>query len=187
MQGVESGRMLHGHKLLERIGEGRYGEVWRAEYLGQPVALKIFTDLRKPFEVRREALAQYALGRLEGEEGRHFPRVEHLDLEAQPPYIRMEFVDGTTLERLLEQGGLPVERRLELGERILEALSAVHRRGFIHGDLSPSNVLVGSDGGVRLIDIGYGAAEAGTDIAVSAHGSCRATLRKIQFAFRTSI
>ena len=84
MQDLAVGRAIHGHKLLEKVGRGHYGEVWRAEYLGQEVALKIFTGDRKPAHLRREVFAQYALGRIDGPEGRWFPRVDHLDLDAAP-------------------------------------------------------------------------------------------------------
>lgn len=173
MRDVGTGVLLHGHRLLEKIGEGHYGEVWRAEYLGHPVALKIFSGSRRPAHIRHEAFAQYELGRLPGDEGRGFPRVEHVDLDADPPYLRMELIDGTPLEDLPE---FPLEERLAVGERILEALAVVHRRGFVHGDLSPLNVLVAPDRSVRLIDVGYGALfESAGDIAISTTGEDRPT------------
>jgi len=169
MREVEANSVVHGHRLLEKIGEGNYGEVWRAEFLGQVVALKLFRGGRRPADVRREALAQYALGRLPGDEGRHFPRVEHVDLNADPPYVRMEFVDGTPLEDLLGGASPPLEERIGIGLKVLEALEAVHHHGFVHGDLSALNVLVTPDRGVRLIDVGYGALfeEDPSDIAIS--------------------
>lgn len=168
MQVLSSGAVIHGHTLIERIGGGHYGEVWRAEYLGQPVALKIFQGDRKPSHLQREAFAQYALGRMAGGDARFFPRVEHLDLVADPPYLRMELVDGTPLETLLAHAPLPLESRLSIGESILRALAAVHRAGFVHGDLSPLNVLVATDRSVRLIDVGFGALfPTEGDIAVS--------------------
>ena len=54
MQDVDIGGILHGHKLIEKVGRGHYGEVWRAEYMGHEVALKIFTGDRKPAHLRRE-------------------------------------------------------------------------------------------------------------------------------------
>ncbi len=169
MREVAPGEVVHGHRLVERIGEGHYGQVWRAEYMGQTVALKLFDGSRRAAHLRREAFAQYALGRLEGEEARFFPRVEHIDLEADPPYLRMELIDGTPLEDLLSSPAIPLEERLAVGERILEALAVVHRRDFVHGDLSPLNVLVAPDRSVRLIDVGYGALfeESPGDIALS--------------------
>jgi hypothetical protein len=136
--------------------------------LGHPVALKVFTGGRRPAHLRRELFAQYALGRLEGAESRWFPRVDHIDLDAEPPYMRMELIEGEPLERLLANPALSLEERLGIAEKILEALAVVHRHDFVHGDLSPQNVLVAPDRSVRLIDVGFGALfEDGADIAVS--------------------
>jgi len=157
MQDLAVGGSLHGHKLIEKVGRGHYGEVWRAEYMDHEVALKIFTGDRKPAHLRREVFAQYALGRLDGAEGRWFPRVEHLDLDADPPYLRMEFIEGSPLEELIATPALSLDERLAIGEQVLRALAAVHAHDFVHGDLSPLNVLVTPSRDVRLIDVGYGA------------------------------
>jgi len=168
MQDLAAGGTIHGHKLLEKVGRGHYGEVWRAEYMDHEVALKIFTGDRKPAHLRREVFAQYALGRLEGQEGRWFPRVEHLDLDADPPFLRMEFIEGSPLEELLSNPALSLDERLSIGEQILRALAAVHQHDFVHGDLSPLNVLVTLSREVRLIDVGYGALfDTSADVALS--------------------
>lgn len=148
------GQQVHGHRLLEKVGEGAFGDVWRADYLGQTVAIKILR--RKIRSENHELFAQYALGRLAGPDARFFPRIEHVELEADPAYIRMELIEGRPLEDLIHDPALPLARRLEIGARLLEALDAVHRHGFVHGDLSPANVLVDREGGVKLIDVGFG-------------------------------
>lgn len=140
---------MNGHRLIEKIGGGAFGEVWRADLDGRPVAVKILR--RRPRS--REVLAQVALGRLTGPDARFFPRVEEADLESDPPWLRMELVEGRPLETVL--AGLTLPQRLDLGLRLLEALDAVHRHDFVHGDLSPNNVLVTRDG-VKLIDVGFG-------------------------------
>ncbi len=176
MVDVAAGRTVAGHRLLEKIGEGHFGEVWKADYLGHTVAVKLFTKGMKRSNLRREAFAQYALGRLEGADGHFFPRVEHIELEGEPPYMRMEFVEGRPLEDLLANPTLSLEQRLALGAQILESVAAVHRHGFVHGDLSPLNILVAHDGGVKLIDVGYGALfdENAQDVAISHEGDDRA-------------
>jgi predicted Ser/Thr protein kinase/ribosomal protein L40E len=168
MQDLAVGESIHGHKLIEKVGRGHYGEVWRAEYMGHEVALKIFSGDRKPAHLRREVFAQYALGRLDGAEGRWFPRVEHLDLDADPPFLRMEFIEGSPLEELLSNPSLELDERLAIGEQVLRALAAVHAHDFVHGDLSPLNVLVTPSRDVRLIDVGYGALfDTTADVALS--------------------
>jgi hypothetical protein len=174
MEDVIVGGTLHGHKLLEKVGQGLYGEVWRAEYLDHEVALKVFTGDRKPAHLRREVFAQYALGRLQGPEGRWFPRVDHLDLDADPPYLRMEFIDGGPLSDHLADPSLTLDERLALGEQVLRALATVHTHDFVHGDLSPLNVMVTPSRDVRLIDVGYGALfDGAADVALSTTGEDR--------------
>ena len=149
--------VVAGHRLLERLGGGHYGEVWKADFMGQPVALKLFNRRRKVADWRREVFAQFALGRLQGADAKFFPRVEHVDVAADPAFLRMELIDGKPLEDLMFSPTAPLEERMALGLRILEALAAVHRHGYVHGDLSPSNVLVTRTGDIKLIDVGYGA------------------------------
>jgi len=174
MRDVAEKKVVHGHRLREKLGEGLYGEVWRAEHGGREVALKLFNRGRRPAHLKRELFAQVALGRLEGEDARWFPRIDHLDLDADPPYVRMELIDGTPLETLLANPSLPLDERLEIGRKILRALGVVHARDFVHGDLSPLNVLVTAERDVRLIDVGFGAlVQDSADIALSTTGEDR--------------
>ncbi|HLG42616.1 MAG TPA: protein kinase [Planctomycetota bacterium] len=164
MDTLKSGDRIHNHLLLEKLGEGGYGEVWKSEYFGTQVALKVFTKAERLANIRNEIVAQYRLGRLDGPDGRYFPRVEHIDVDASPPYMRMELVAGVSLEvyqkanpRLLAQD------RLALAKLVLEGLAVVHRLGFVHGDLSPGNILVTSAAQVKIIDVGFGAVFQPTD------------------------
>jgi serine/threonine-protein kinase len=158
------GSTVHGHRLLDRLGSGRSGSVWRADFAGRPCALKLVTAPRDPAALRRELDVQAALSRLPAADARWFPRVEKVDLDADPAYVRMELVDGVSLDAAPPAA---LEVRLAVAERVLRALDAVHRAGFVHGDLAPRNVLVSPSGAVKLIDVGYGG-DAAADIAVSA-------------------
>src|SRR6185436_20870252 len=87
---------------------------------------------------------------------------------ADPPYLRMEFIEGSPLEELIATPALSLDERLAIGEKVLRALAAVHAHDFVHGDLSPLNVLVTPAREVRLIDVGYGALfDAAADVALS--------------------
>jgi hypothetical protein len=156
---LREGAEVAGHRLIEKLGQGRFGQVWKAAHDGGACALKLFSRPARMAQLRRGALAQYALGRLPAPAGRFFPRVDRIDLEHDPPYMRMELVAGVSLEEVIGAGELPLERRLALGRQILEALAVIHAQGFVHGDLSPHNVIVSADGepSVRLIDVGFGA------------------------------
>jgi hypothetical protein len=167
MPDTNTGPKIAGHRLDVRIGGGHFGDVWKAEFEGRPVAVKVLRG-RVP-ALRREAFAQQELGRVTGPDAVYFPRIEAVDFDHDPPFVRMELVDARPLEDAIRDGGLPLERRLAIARGVLEALDAVHRRGFVHGDLSPGNVLVAPDGSVKLIDVGCGALfdEGARDIEMS--------------------
>jgi len=156
MPDTSAGPRIQGHKLESRIGGGHFGDVWKGEFEGRPVAIKVFKARGRLPALRRETFAQESLGRLTGSDAAFFPRVEAVDLDHDPAYVRMELVDARPLEDTIRDGALPLENRLLLARRILEALDAVHRHGFVHGDLSPGNILVAPDGFVKLIDVGCG-------------------------------
>jgi serine/threonine protein kinase len=168
MKTLTPGQVVEGHTLIEKIGEGGFGEVWKAEYYGDTVALKIFPRTEGLHHIRSEAVAQYRLGRMNHPDAKYFPRVEHISLDSETPYLRMEYLEGMSLDNYLKENtALTLEQRIALCERILQALSAVHRHNFVHGDLSPGNIIIGPDGAVRLIDVGIGVAFEQEDVRAS--------------------
>jgi TolB-like protein/Tfp pilus assembly protein PilF len=131
------------------------GEVYRATdtRLGRDVALKILGadvahDPERLGRFRREAkvLAQLdhpnivTIYSVEESEGLHF--------------LTMQLVEGLPLDRLICQGGLPVEQILEIAEALAEALAAAHEKGIVHRDLKPANVMVTTEGRVKVLDFG---------------------------------
>src|SRR5262245_19325234 len=157
MPDASAGPRIAGHRLNRRIGRGLFGEVWAGEYEGRPVAVKIIHAHGHAPALRRQACAQEALSRVPGPDAAYFPRVETVDFDHDPPFLRMELVDARPLEDAMRDPAFALDDRLRAARRILEALAAVHRHGFIHGDLSPGNVLVAPDGAAKLIDVGCGA------------------------------
>src|SRR5258708_36571747 len=86
----------------------------------------------------------------------------------------MECIEASPLESLLANPSLALDERLSTGEKVLQALAAVHAHDFVHGDLSPLNVLVTSSRDVRLIDVGYGALfDASLDVALSTNNEAQ--------------
>jgi serine/threonine-protein kinase len=77
-----------------------------------------------------------------------------IDESTQTPYLVMEFIDGTPLDRLLEKGTLPLPRACAWIAHAAEGLEAAHTRGVIHGDVKPANILITADGKVKLTDFG---------------------------------
>ena len=131
------------------------GEVYLAEdpRLGRRVALKRPSEsfLSAPDARERLHREASAAGRLS------HPNIaavyDVLDVDAYP-YIVMEYVEGESLSTVLARGPLSVERALDLGLQIADALAAAHARGVIHRDLKPGNISVTADGIAKVLDFG---------------------------------
>ena len=133
------GARLGPYEILAPIGAGGMGEVYKARdtRLDRIVAVKVSqAQFSERFE--NEARAVAAL---------NHPHICQL-YDIGPDYLVMEFVDGTPLK-----GPLPIEKALEFGVQILDALDAAHQKGITHRDLKPNNILV-SKKGTKLLDFG---------------------------------
>ena len=148
-------RRISRYRLLEPLGEGGMGTVYRArdERLERDVAIKVLRsgvrddeDARKRF--RREASA---LSRLSHPS---INTVLDFDSENGTDFLVLELVEGKRLDELLADGPLPADEVLRLGVEITEALAAAHEEGVVHRDLKPSNVMVTTRGGLKLLDFG---------------------------------
>jgi serine/threonine protein kinase len=162
--------------LQERVAAGTFGEVWRAHHhvwSDQTVAVKIPTDPQYLRNLQREGVAIHGL---------HHPNIVRaigFDPYAQPPYLVMEFVPGTSLRSLIAKGPLPATQAVLVLKQVLAGLSHAHAKGVVHRDVKPENVLVheqaftegfGAQGLVKVTDFGLGkSATSGTgSIAYSA-------------------
>ena len=156
-----TGQLLSGrYRLLERIGEGGMGVIYRAEHthMRKTIAVKVLhPELTTVDEVlqRFEREAQ-AVGQIEHPNvcaASDFGRAEGGEF-----FLVMEYVEGVALSDLLEQGPLPAKRALAIGIQICAALTAAHDRGIIHRDLKPENVLLTERNGehdfVKVLDFG---------------------------------
>jgi serine/threonine protein kinase/Flp pilus assembly protein TadD len=145
-------------RLLERVGRGSFGDVYRAwdTRLDREVALKLLRRSDRVDEARASTAIQ---------EGRLLARVRHPNvvtvygaerIEGQVG-VWMEFIHGRTLEQeLRERGPFDVERVIAIGVDLADALTTVHRAGLIHGDVKTHNVMRGADGRTVLTDFGAG-------------------------------
>src|SRR5262245_21665766 len=152
---LEQGTRLGSFEILDPLGKGGMGEVYRARdlRLGRDVAIKVLPaalakDPMRVARFRREArlLASVnhpAIAAIYGVE----------DLE-DVPCIVMELVPGETLAEKLTNGALPVEESLAIGRQIAEALEAAHEVGLVHRDLKPANIKVTPQGKVKVLDLG---------------------------------
>lgn len=152
---LKPGHTLGRYRLLELIGEGGMGEVWKAhdDNLDRDVAIKMLlrgtlghTTRRERF--RREALV---LSRLS-----HPGVATIFDFDVQEgfDFLVMEYVAGGTLESKLKKGPLPISDILTIGTAIAEALDNAHRHGILHRDLKPGNIVFTADGHPKILDFG---------------------------------
>ena len=148
--------LLGRYQLLERIGEGGMGVVWRCFDLDleEPVAIKF---LREEFS-RDEALR--ASFRREVKLARrvthpNVTRMYELGRDGEVYFLTMEYVAGESLQaRLAREGRLPVELVAALGLGLSRGLAAAHAAGVVHGDIKPGNVLISPGRGAVLTDFG---------------------------------
>jgi DNA-binding SARP family transcriptional activator/ABC-type glycerol-3-phosphate transport system substrate-binding protein len=149
------GEPLRGYRLLEQIGEGAFGVVYRAiqPQVGREVAVKsIHPELaNQPDFVRRFEREAQLVARLE-----HPHVVPLYDYWREPDaaYLIMRFLRGGSLEDLLGEGGLDVDRAAGILDQVASALAAAHRQGVVHRDVKPGNVLLDEDGNAYLSDFG---------------------------------
>ncbi|MEU6724520.1 serine/threonine-protein kinase [Nonomuraea wenchangensis] len=147
-------RQLGDYWLVRRLGAGGQGVVYEGyDRAGRRVAIKA---LREEYLDQGDMRSRFAKEVVAARRAASFctARVLEADLDALPPYIVSEYVDGPNLRRAVEAGG-PLDddslHRLAVG--MATALTSIHRAGIVHRDLKPDNVLLGPDG-PRLIDFG---------------------------------
>jgi eukaryotic-like serine/threonine-protein kinase len=152
---VEPGQTLSHYRLLEKIGEGGMGVVWKAEdaILGRMVAIKVLpADVANDEGRRRMFLDEARLASSVSDA--HIAQVHELGREGGLDFIVMEFVEGKPLHRVLHGRPIPPDKVVALGHQVAQALSRAHRKGLLHRDLKPSNILLTPDGEVKVVDFG---------------------------------
>ena len=149
------GQQLSHYRILELLGAGGMGEVYRAHdlHLDRDVAVKVLlrgapADPTARERFRREA---HVLSRLS-----HPGVATIFDFDTQDgvDFLVMEHVPGGTLQLRLREGPLGLDELTRLGKEIGDALEAAHRLGFLHRDLKPSNIVLTADGTPKILDFG---------------------------------
>ncbi len=142
------------YRLVSHLGSGAFGEVWKAEHKDSSdvvVALKLATQPEFARFLKKEGVLQFNLVHP------GIVQVRHFDLDADPPILVMEYVDGEDLRALLKASGrLPVDEATRIFRALVEIMAYAHGQGVLHLDLKPENVLVAQDGTIKLTDFGLG-------------------------------
>ena len=148
------GSKLGPYEILSSIGAGGMGEVYRARdlRLDRTVAVKVLPahladrpDLRQRLEREARAVSQLS-----------HPHICHLfDVGHQDgtDFLVMEYLEGEALDQRLRRGALPLDAVLRYGIEIADALESAHRRGLVHRDLKPGNIII-TKSGAKLLDFG---------------------------------
>jgi Flp pilus assembly protein TadD len=156
------------YELIERIGAGGMGEVFRARDhdLHRDVAVK-FLPIR--FASDPDRLARFAQEARTASSLNHpnIVTIHEIGSKDGSPYIVMEYVDGETLRRIIARGTLlPAKRALDIGVQLADGLAKAHAAHVVHRDLKPDNVMVTKDGFAKILDFGIAKLRGETDDGV---------------------
>jgi serine/threonine protein kinase len=144
------------YQILDTIGAGASSRVVRAfdPMIGRHVALKLFSPQLAEGEGRERFI----------KEARVVGQISHPNIIAlhdmgieestSTPYLVMEYIEGQPLERLIDKGSIPFPRACAWIADVAVALGVAHRKGIIHGDVKPANILITEDGRIKLTDFG---------------------------------
>jgi serine/threonine protein kinase len=149
-------RKVGRYEILEVIGVGASSRVARAfdPLIARMVAIKLFRTELAHGEARNRFV----------QEARVVGQISHpaiialhdmgVDEPSQTPYLVMEYIQGQSLEKLLEKGSIPCPKACAWVAEVATALAVAHKKGVIHGDVKPANILIAEDDRVKLTDFG---------------------------------
>jgi len=149
------GNTISHYKILERLGKGGMGEVWKAEdtQLRRTVALKFLSaeaveEEQTHARLIREAQASASL------DHPNICAVHGIHEENGETFIAMAYIDGPSLADKIKERPLPLDEALDIAIQIAEGLQEAHEKGIVHRDVKPHNVMLTAKGQVKIMDFG---------------------------------
>ena len=159
---LQAGTRIGHYEVLNPIGSGGMGDVWKARdtRLRRDVAIKtlpaaLTQDPARLARLEREAALLASVNHA------HIATIHGLEEFRGTPILVLELVDGITLETRLERGPIAVEEAVALAVQLAEALTAAHDKGVIHRDLKPANIMITPEKRIKVLDFGIAKALAG--------------------------
>jgi eukaryotic-like serine/threonine-protein kinase len=152
---LSAGTQLGPYEVVELIGAGGMGEVYRARdlRLGRDVAVKVMpaSFAADPERLRRFEQEARAVASLSHP---NILAVHDIGRHAGQPFMVSELLDGESLREILTRGALPQRKAIDYGVQIAHGLAAAHSKDIAHRDLKPDNVFITRDGRVKILDFG---------------------------------
>ena len=150
-----TGQKLGNYDILDKLGEGGMGEVWRARdaRLNRTVAIKMLTSEVSADPARRQRFEQEARA-LAALNHPNIVGVYDVGQQDGRAYIVSELVDGESLRKTIEHGPVAARKLIDIAIQIADAIAAAHALGIVHRDLKPENIMITRDNRVKVLDFG---------------------------------
>ncbi len=159
------GKTILHYKILEKLGEGGMGVVYKAEdiKLERIVALKflprhISLNSEESERFKKEAKAAAALNHP------NIATIHAIEESEDQIFIVMEYIDGVELKDKIKSGPIPTDEAISNAIQIAEGLEAAHRKGIVHRDIKSQNIMITDDGKVKIMDFGLAKIKGGTEL-----------------------
>jgi serine/threonine-protein kinase len=148
-------QQISNYRFVERIGAGGMGAVFKAEdvLLGKPVAIKVMQPSHSDVQAATKRFLNECRA-ISSVDHPNIVRLHHIIEDAGSYYMVMQYVDGTSLRKVLSARTPSLEEVLRVACEAASALEHAHARGIIHRDLKPDNIMITREGVTKILDFG---------------------------------